>query len=167
MLAMPRTVVVFLGLFTDTGPLARVAKWKWSMIDSHKKKLASAAIQPGLIQGKLSLPIPPKGFETFHSSKSNLCWSSKAFLHSIPLNMSVTFFPQVTSRIKPGSPDFQQKTVKWDGIFSKFHDASSEASSEGKSRAAIDKHIARQLLGKARMRTDRPKSNAANRFCSA
>jgi hypothetical protein len=80
--------------------------------------------------------------------------------------MSVTF-PQMTSRIKPTSTGFQQKTARWDGIFSKFHDALSEASSEGKSQAAIDKHIARQLLGKARILTDGLKSNTANRFRSA
>jgi hypothetical protein len=62
--------------------------------------------------------------------------------------VSSTTFPRIESRIDTKSPTYQEKLLKWENITLQFNLASAEASSESKSAIAIEKHTARQLLGK-------------------
>jgi hypothetical protein len=57
-------------------------------------------------------------------------------------------FPQVPSKINVKSPKFEENSAKWKHIIQKYEEASVEASREGKSAKALEKHTTRHILGK-------------------
>jgi len=57
-------------------------------------------------------------------------------------------FPRLASSIHAKQPDFQTNAKIWTGIIAKHDAALTVATSESKTAAAIEKHTARQLLGK-------------------
>jgi hypothetical protein len=57
-------------------------------------------------------------------------------------------FPQIPSKINVKSPKFEENSAKWKHIIQKYEDASAEASREGRSAKALEKHTTRHILGK-------------------
>ncbi|KAF2102487.1 ClpP/crotonase [Rhizodiscina lignyota] len=60
-------------------------------------------------------------------------------------------FPRIPSKINVKSPKFEENSVKWKHIIQKYEDASVEASREGKSAKALEKHTARHILARDRV----------------
>ncbi|KAE9366312.1 ClpP/crotonase [Stipitochalara longipes BDJ] len=60
-------------------------------------------------------------------------------------------FPQVPSKINVKSPKFGENSAKWKHIIQKYEDASVEASREGKSAKALEKHTTRHILARDRV----------------